>query len=490
MVQITSEQKYPPVTMESSQHQEAREQIDYSPRSYKLSETSKVLIHGHAVGGMISSGKVRVISSIDELHELRDGEILVTSKTTPDWRASPDWKVCMARIIAILTDRGGRTGHSAISARELGIPAIVGCRTATSELYTGQEVTVSCAEGEEGKVYEGLLKFSEELIPVDNLSQTRTQILINVGNPEEALHLASLPCDGVGVARSEFIIANEIKVHPLALVHFDKLKDFTAKQKIAVLTVDYERKPEYFVDKMAQGIGKIAGAFRDKPVVVRMSDFKTNEYANLLGGQEFEPEEENPMIGWRGASRYYDDLYREAYHLECQAIKRVRDEMGLTNVIPLIPFCRTPDEGRRVLLEMGTQGLKKGKNGLQIYVMCETPLNVLLADEFCEIFDGFSIGSNDLTQLIMGIDRDSERIDHLFDERNKGVMRMIASVVETAKKHNRKIGICGQAPSDYPELIPFLIELGIDSISVSPDSLINTRLKVSEAELSFGIQVL
>jgi pyruvate, water dikinase len=484
MVQITSEQKYLQARMEPSQHK------DYFHHIYKLVDSSKVLAHGHAIGSKIGCGKVRVISSINELHELRDGEILVASEIMPDWGASPDWKASIAKVKAIVTDRGGRTGHSAITAIELGIPAIVACSTATRDLHTGQEVTVSCAEGENGKIYEGLLEFKVEEIPVDNLPNTRTQILINIGNPEKALSLAALPCDGVGVARTEFIIANEVQVHPLALVHFDNLKDLTAKQKIAELTIGYDRKSDYFVDKMVEGISQIATAFRGKPVVVRMSDFKSNEYANLIGGREFEPKEENPMIGWRGASRYYDPLYREAYHLECQAIKRVRDEMGLTNVIPLIPFCRTPDEGRQVLAEMETQGLKQGENGLQIYVMCETPLNVLLADEFCEIIDGFSIGSNDLTQLIMGIDRDSERIDHLFDERNKGVKQMIASVVKTAKQHNRKIGICGQAPSDYPELIPFLIELGIDSISVSPDSLINTRLKVSEAELSFGIQAL
>jgi pyruvate,water dikinase len=393
----------------------------------------------------------------------------------------------MSKASAIVTNQGGRTCHSAISAREMRIPAIVGCGTATQDLYTGQEVTVFCAAGEGGIVYDGLLSFKkvqETETPLDSLPQTRTQILINVGNPEEAFRLASLPCDGVGVARSEFIIVNEVKVHPLALVHFDRLEDNATKQEVAALTHRYKHKPDYFVDKMAQGISMIAAAFYPKPVIVRTSDFKSNEYANLIGGQQFEPSEENPMIGWRGASRYYDEKYREAYHLECKALKRVRDEIGLTNVIPLIPFCRTPAEGRKVLAEMETQGLKRGVNGLQVYVMCEIPSNVLLAEKFSEIFDGFSIGSNDLTQLVLGIDRDSEMIDHLFDEQNEAVKEMIRLMIEKAKKHNRKVGICGQAPSDYPELVRFLVGLGIDSISLSPDSVIKTRQEVFEAENS------
>ena len=448
----------------------------YVLRSYQLTKPGDVLARGHAIGDMIGKGKVRVISDIRALPEFQPGEVLVTNRTDPDWRPT------MSKASAIVTNQGGRTCHSAISAREMEIPAIVGCGTATRDLHTGQEVTVFCADGEEGIVYDGLLSFEVKETPLDSLPQTRTQILINVGNPKEAFRLASLPCDGVGVARSEFIIVNEVKVHPLALVHFDQLEDNAIKQEIATLTHLYKHKPDYFVDKMAQGIGMIAAAFYPKPVIVRMSDFKSNEYANLIGGRQFEPSEENPMIGWRGASRYYDEKYRQAYHLECQALKRVRDEIGLTNVIPLIPFCRTPAEGRKVLAEMEIQGLKRGVNGLQVYVMCEIPSNVLLAEKFSEIFDGFSIGSNDLTQLVLGIDRDSEMIDHLFDERNEAVKEMLKLIIEKAKKHNRKVGICGQAPSDYPELVHFLVSLGIDSISLSPDSVIQTRLEVFKAE--------
>jgi pyruvate,water dikinase len=446
--------------------------------SYQLTKSGNVLARGHAIGDMIGQGKVRVISDIKGLSEFQPGEVLVTNRTDPDWRPM------IGLASAIVTNQGERTCHSAISAREMQIPAIVVCETATSDLHTGQEVTVFCANGGEGIVYDGLLSFEvkETWLALDSLPQTRTQILINVGSPEEAFRLASLPCDGVGVARSEFIIINEVKVHPLALVHFDQLEDNATKQEISALTHRYKHKPDYFVDKMAQGISMIAAAFYPKPVIVRTSDFKSNEYANLIGGQQFEPSEENPMIGWRGASRYYDEKYREAFHLDCKALKRVRDDIGLTNVIPLIPFCRTPAEGRKVLAEMETQGLKRGVNGLQVYVMCEIPSNVILAEKFSEIFDGFSIGSNDLTQLVLGIDRETEMIDHLFDEQDEAVKEMLKLMVEKAKKHNRKVGICGQAPSDYPELVHFLVSLGIDSISLSPDSVIQTRLEVFKAE--------
>jgi pyruvate,water dikinase len=444
--------------------------------NYKLSGKSKVLIRGTAVGQAIGQGKVRVISDISELSELNEGEILVTVRTDPVWRPM------MSKASAIITDQGGRTCHSAICAREMQIPAVVGCGTATSDLQTGQEVTVSCADGDEGKVYQGLLHIEDDAICLSSLPQTKTKILINVGNPEDIARLATLPCDGVGVARMEFLIANQVKIHPLALVEFDELRDDSLKHQIADLTMYYDHKPDYFVDKVAEGIGMIAAAFYPKPVLVRTSDFKSNEYANLLGGQLFEKKEENPMIGWRGASRYCDKKYNRAFHLECQAIRRVRDEIGLTNVIILIPFCRTPDEGNKVLAEMATQGLVRGKNGLQFYIMCETPSNVLLADQFCKIFDGFSIGSNDLTQLILGVDRDSEDVAHHFDERNEAVKEMIRLVIEKAKKHNRKIGICGQAPSDYPDIIDFLVELGIDSISLSPDTLIRTLIEVSKVE--------
>jgi len=377
--------------------------------------------------------------------------------------------------------------HAAIIAREMGIPAIVGCGDATETITSGEDVTICCSEGDEGHVFAGLLPYEIHEDELSNLPRTKTQILMNVGNPEQAFGFASYPADGVGLARLEFIIANHIKAHPLALMNFDALEDLEAKAEIAELTKLYEGdRPQFFVDKLAHGVGMIAAAFYPKPVVVRMSDFKSNEYANLLGGRQFEPKEENPMIGWRGASRYYDPNYREAYALECKALKIVRDEMGLTNVIPMIPFCRTPDEGRKVIAEMAKNGLKQGENGLQIYVMCELPSNIILADEFAQVFDGFSIGSNDLTQLTLGLDRDSSLVAHLFDERNEGVKRMVKMAIETAKKNGRKIGICGQAPSDYPEFAEFLVELGIDSISLNPDSVLKTVVRIAEVEKAKG----
>lgn len=445
-------------------------------RDYKLKGTSEILITGRAVGEMIGQGLARVILNVHQIGEFKAGEVLVTNKT------DPDWEPIMKKASAIVTNQGGRTCHAAIIAREMGIPAIVGCGNATGVLKTGQDITVSCSEGEEGRVYSGLVPFDIIETQLDNLPKTRTKILMNVGNPEEAFKLASIPCDGVGLARLEFIIANQIKAHPLALMKFDELTDETAKKEIAELTLGYQNKADFFVDKVAQGVGTIAAAFYPNPVVVRMSDFKSNEYANLLGGADFEPKEENPMIGWRGASRYYDENYRDAYGLECKALKRVRDDMGLTNVIPMIPFCRTPYEGRRVLAEMEKHGLKRGENGLQVYVMCEIPSNVILADQFSEIFDGFSIGSNDLTQLTLGLDRDSSLVAHIFDERNQAVKDMVAMVIEKAKQNDRKIGICGQAPSDYPEFARFLVESGIDSMSLNPDSLLKTLLDIAKLE--------
>ncbi|HEY9853706.1 MAG TPA: phosphoenolpyruvate synthase [Leptolyngbyaceae cyanobacterium] len=445
-------------------------------RSYQLKGSGDVLISGRAVGEMIGQGKARVILDVHKIDEFKAGEVLVTNKT------DPDWEPIMKKASAIVTNQGGRTCHAAIIAREMGIPAIVGCGNATGVLKTGQEITISCSEGEEGKVYSGLVPFEVQETQLDNLPRTRTKILMNVGNPEEAFSLSAIPCDGVGLARLEFIIANHIKAHPLALIHFDQLEDEAVKREIAQLTAQYENKPDFFVDKLAHGIGMIAAAFYPNPVVVRMSDFKSNEYANLLGGKQFEPKEENPMIGWRGASRYYDPKYAVAYGLECVALKRVRDEMGLTNVIPMIPFCRTPEEGRKVLAEMEKYGLKRGENGLQVYVMCEIPNNVILADQFSEVFDGFSIGSNDLTQLTLGLDRDSALVAHIFDERNDGVKEMVRMAIEKAKKNNRKIGICGQAPSDYPEFARFLVELGIDSMSLNPDSVIKTILDIAQVE--------
>ena len=445
-------------------------------RSYQLQEKSKVLLTGRSVGEMIGQGKARVILDVPQINLFQAGEVLVTNRT------DPDWEPIMKKASAIVTNSGGRTCHASIIAREMGIPAIVGCGNATEILQTGQEITVSCAEGETGQVYSGLLNFEIQELPLDNLPRTRTKIMMNVGNPEEALGLTAIPNDGVGLARMEFIIANHIKAHPLALLHFDTLEDELAKYKISELTAQYEDKAEFFIAKLAQGIGTIAAAFYPKPVIVRLSDFKSNEYANLLGGRQFEPKEENPMLGWRGASRYYDPRYREGFALECQAMKRVREEMGLTNMILMVPFCRTPEEGKRVLAEMAKNGLVKGENGLEVYVMCELPSNVLLADEFSQVFDGFSIGSNDLTQLTLGLDRDSELVAHLFDERNEAVKRIIEKAITTVKKNGRKIGICGQAPSDYPEFARFLVEQGIDSISLNPDSVIKTMLEIAKAE--------
>ncbi len=370
-------------------------------KSSSSSSSPHPLITGRAIGEAISQGKVRLILDVSKIDQFQPGEVLVTDRT------DPDWEPIMKRASAIITNSGGRTCHAAIIARELGVPAIVGCGNATEILKTNQEVTVSCAEGEEGRVYPGLLPFEVQEVPLENLPRTHTQILMNVGNPQEAFSLSAIPNDGVGLARTEFIIANQIQIHPMALIHYENLEDEFVKAKIAEITGLYDDKPQYFVDKLAQGIGRIAAAFYPKPVIVRMSDFKSNEYANLLGGQQFEPHEENPMLGWRGAARYYDPGYREAFALECHALKRVREEMGLINVIPMIPFCRTPDEGRLVIAEMANNGLKQGMNDLQVYVMCELPNNVIMAEEFAEVFDGFSIGSNDLTQLTLGLDRDS-----------------------------------------------------------------------------------
>ncbi|AFZ43679.1 phosphoenolpyruvate synthase [Halothece sp. PCC 7418] len=444
--------------------------------TYHLQDHSTVLATGRSVGASIGQGKARVIVNAKNLDRFKPGEVLVTKRT------DPDWEPIMKQASAIVTDQGGRTCHAAIIAREMGIPAIVGCGDATQMIASGQEVTVCCSEGEEGKVYEGLLPFDVEQATLDDLPQTRTQILMNIGNPDQVFSLANIPADGVGLARLEFIITNHIKVHPLALLYFDQLQDERIQDQIADITADYDYKPDFFVDQLARGVGMISAAFYPKPVIVRMSDFKTNEYANLIGGQQFEPKEENPMLGWRGASRYSDPNYCEAFALECRALKKVRDEMGLTNLIPMIPFCRTPDEGRKVIAEMAKHGLEQGVNGLEVYVMCELPSNVILADEFSEVFDGFSIGSNDLTQLTLGLDRDSALVAHLFDERNEAVKRMVKLAIETAKKNGRKIGICGQAPSDYPEFAQFLVEAGIDSMSLNPDSVLKTILSIAEVE--------
>ena len=388
----------------------------------------------------------------------------------------------MKKAAAIVTDRGGRTCHAAIVSRELGLPAVIGTQNATEKLKDGQEVTVCCAEGETGRVYAGLLGFDVNRVDLEALEQPRTKIMLNVANPEEAFALSFLPNAGVGLAREEFIISNWVKVHPLALIHPEKVEGAEAKEKIAALTAGYTDKPQYFVDTLARGVAMIAAAFYPKDVILRLSDFKTNEYANLLGGAAFEPHEENPMIGFRGASRYYHPRYQEGFALECRAMRKVRDEMGLKNLKLMIPFCRTVQEGERVLAEMAKHGLRRGEGGLEVYVMCEIPSNVILAEQFAAIFDGFSIGSNDLTQLLLGVDRDSEIVAPIFDERNDAVKIMISQVIRVAKAKGRKIGICGQAPSDYPEFAQFLVEEGIDSISLNPDAVLKTTLAVVEME--------
>jgi pyruvate,water dikinase len=394
----------------------------------------------------------------------------------------PDWEPTMKMAAAIVTNRGGRTCHAAIVSRELGVPCVVGTGTATSALTDGQPVTVSCAEGEVGVVYAGALKFTRAELDLGGLPRPKTKVMVNVGNPDQVFALAALPCDGVGLAREEFIISGAIQVHPLALVHFDKVPDGPAKEKIAELTRNHPDKPSYFVEKLAEGVARIAAAFYPREVIVRLSDFKTNEYAGLVGGEPFEPKEENPMIGFRGASRYYDPRYKEGFLLECRAMKRVREEMGLTNLKLMVPFCRTVEEGKRVLEVMAEAGLKRGANGLEVYVMCEIPSNVILTEEFAEVFDGFSIGSNDLTQLTLGLDRDSEIVAHLFDERNAAVKKLVADVIRRARACGRKVGICGQAPSDYPEFARFLVECGIDSISLNPDTVLKTTQEIVAAE--------
>lgn len=446
--------------------------------TFRLMETEDAdkLVTGRAIGNRIGSGRVRIIQDAADLQLFQQGEILVTDKT------DPDWEPVMKKAAGIVTNRGGRTCHAAIVSRELGVPAIVGAVGATDLLVQGQPVTVCCAKGETGVVYDGTLPFEVERNRYSEVKRPRTQILMNCANPEEAFAQSMIPNDGVGLARVEFIINNQIQTHPMALIRFDQLEDSEAKDKIARLTRGYKDKSEYFIDELAQGVGMIAAAFYPKPVIVRMSDFKTNEYSNLLGGKQFEPLEENPMIGFRGASRYYDDRYREAFGLECQAMKKVRSEMGLTNVKLMIPFCRTAEEGRRVVEVMAEQGLRRGEDGLEIYVMCELPSNVLEADSFAEVFDGFSIGSNDLTQLVLGVDRDSEVIAHLFNERDAAVMRAVRMAIKSAHQAGRKIGICGQAPSDFPEFAAFLVEQGIDSMSLNPDAVLKTTLKVNELE--------
>jgi pyruvate,water dikinase len=443
---------------------------------FHLESRGELLVTGRSVGEKIGQGPARVIRSSADLEQLQPGEVLVTGMT------DPDWEPVMKRAAAVVTDRGGRTCHAAIVSRELGIPAIVGTGTGTASIRTGDDVTVSCAEGDQGFVYRGRLPVRVERTNLADLPRPRTHIMMNVANPAEAFSLSFLPNDGVGLARLEFIIGTHVRAHPMALLRPDRISDPKQRREIERLTAGYADRGEYFVDRLAEGVAMIAAAFWPKDVIVRLSDFKTNEYAGLLGGAAFEPREENPMLGFRGASRYYDERYRDGFALECRAMRKVREIMGLDNVKLMVPFCRTVDEGRRVLAEMAAHGLKRGERSLEVYVMCEIPSNVTLAAEFADVFDGFSIGSNDLTQLILGVDRDSELVAHLFDERNDAVTKTIAQVIRAAHAAGRKIGICGQAPSDYPEFAQFLVAQGIDSISLNPDSVLKTMLAIVEAE--------
>lgn len=460
--------------------------------TYVMKEHGEVLATGQAVGAKIGQGQANVIKNVVDIHDFKKGQVLVTDMTDPDWE--PIMKIAGA----IVTNRGGRTCHAAIISRELGIPCVIGTENGTEKIKAGTEITVSCAEGESGHIYQGLLEFKVERLDLDDIPATRTKIMMNVGIPEKAFTESQIPNDGVGLAREEFIINSHIGIHPLALYYFDDLKKKAAAgdteaaevvRQIEAKTTAYpDNKKQFFIDKLAEGVGRIGAGFYPKDVIVRLSDFKSNEYANLIGGQFYEPEESNPMIGWRGASRYYDAKYKVAFELECQALLKVRNGMGLNNVKLMVPFCRTPEEGRKVIEVMREFGLVQGENGLEVYVMCEIPSNVISADAFCDVFDGFSIGSNDLTQLTLGLDRDSDLVSHIYDERNDAVKTMVKMVIDTAKRRGRKIGICGQAPSDFPEFATFLVECGIDSISLISDTVIKTRLAIAQKEAELGIK--
>ncbi|WP_341916484.1 phosphoenolpyruvate synthase [Polaromonas sp. YR568] len=448
--------------------------------TWRLDAKGKPCISGRAVGGAIATGRARVINDISELNQFQPGEVLVADTTMPDWGT------VLKIASAVVTNRGGRTCHAAIVAREMGIPAVVGCGHATTAIRTGDEITVSCAEGSQGRVYAGLLPFTKRSIDVAGLARPQTHLMVNIANPDTAFQTALLPNDGVGLARMEFIVAEHIRAHPMALVHPEKVEDAAVREEIARLTRSYAKPADYFVRQLSEGVAMIAAAFYPRPVIVRMSDFKTNEYASLLGGRWFEPDEANPMIGFRGASRYAHPAYAEGFALECAAMKRVRDEMGLVNVKLMIPFCRRVEEGERVLKAMATHGLTRGVNGLEVYVMCEIPNNVIQIDAFARLFDGFSIGSNDLTQLVLGVDRDSDIVAFDFDERDPGVKEMIRQTIEGAHRNQRHVGICGQAPSDYPEIAQYLVELGIDAMSVTPDTLLKITVDVLAVEARLG----
>ncbi|WP_323770771.1 phosphoenolpyruvate synthase [Antarctobacter sp.] len=445
-------------------------------KSYRLDSHGDTLLKGLSVGGAVASGEVCIIESAADIDRFVDGSVLVTSTT------DPDWVPVMKRAATIVTDHGGRTSHAAIVSRELGVPAVVGTGNATHVLHDHQLVTVSCAEGEEGMIYAGLAEVTVEELDLEHVPETRTQVMLNIANPSTAARWWRLPVDGVGLARMEFVVSNEVKAHPLALTRYDQMGTDEERAAIDALTKGYAAREDYFVETLARGLSRIAAVWYPRPVIVRMSDFKTNEYADLLGGRSFEPEEENPMIGFRGASRYYSDDYKDGFALECRAIRRLREEMGFDNVVVMIPFCRTVDEADRVLEVMGEQGLARGEKGLQVYVMCEIPSNVIEAEKFAERFDGFSIGSNDLTQLTLGVDRDSAALAGLFNERDPAVLWMIQTVIGKARAAGRKIGLCGQAPSNDPGFARLLVEAGIDSISVTPDSFLAVKKNVAAAE--------
>ena len=447
-------------------------------KEYTLLNKGQAITQGEAIGSKIATGIARILQSPEESNKLQPGEIIVTDLT------SPDWDPVLKNAAAIITNKGGRTSHASIVARELDVPAIVGCGNATEKITDGEMITVSCCEGKTGFVYKGKLNFKESDLDFSNIKKPgTTKVMLIAGDPDKAFKLSFYPNDGVGLMRIEFIITHAIQIHPMALVKFNNLKDAAIKQKIEELTHHYPDKEKYFVDKLAQGVATIAAAFYPKDVIVRMSDFKTNEYANLIGGKDFEPHEENPMLGFRGASRYYNDLYTDGFRLECEAILKVRNEMGLTNVKVMIPFCRTIEEGNKVIAVMKKYGLEQGVNNLEVYVMAEIPSNVLLAGKFAKIFDGFSIGSNDLTQLTLGIDRDSAIISDLFSEQNEAVKDMIESMIVKAKEAGVKIGLCGQGPSDFPDFAKFLVEQGIDSISFNADALLKGIENINQAEL-------
>ncbi|KAJ4104074.1 hypothetical protein NW760_010752 [Fusarium oxysporum] len=445
-------------------------------KTYTVGERGHTLTTGLSIGDKAVAGRICLLTSVSEIDKFIDGSILVTEAT------DPDWVPVMKRAAAIVTDYGGRTSHAAIVSRELGVPAVVGTGNATYVLHTGQDVTVSCAEGDSGLVYDGISEITTQMVHISDLPSVRTKIMLNLANPSAAYRWWRLPVDGIGLARMEFVVSNSIRVHPMALIHYDHLEDEAAKKEITNLTAGYTYKPDYFVDKLASGLATLCSAVYPKPAIIRMSDFKTNEYARLIGGAEFELKEENPMIGFRGASRYYSPRYKEGFALECRAVKKVREEMGLTNAIVMIPFCRTVKEARKVLDIMEENGLKRGENGLMVYVMCEIPSNVILASSFTQHFDGFSIGSNDLAQLTLGVDRDSGELASLFNEQDEAVKWMISRAITVARQEGCKIGLCGEAPSNHPEFAKFLVNAGIDSISVSPDSFVQVMKHVVASE--------